>query len=155
MVGAHKIRTSAYHPASNDMIERWHRTLKATLMCNRYTPWALILPTVMLELRCFHKEDIGASPAEMLYGTNLRLPGELFDSGDGSYNPQEFISKFHEYIQQLKPSSPVHHNSTLFFINKNLHDCSHVFIRSDHVRKPIEPPYTGPFKVVERISDRL
>ncbi|XP_049312212.1 uncharacterized protein LOC125778460 [Bactrocera dorsalis] len=155
MVGAHKIRTSAYHPASNGMIERWHRTLKASLMCNRQTPWPLLLPTVMLGLRCSHKEDIGASPAEMLYGTNLRLPGEFFDSGDGSYNPQEFISKFREYIQQLKPSSPVYHNSTRFFINKNLHDCSHVFIRSDHVRKPLEPPYSGPFEVVERISDRL
>ncbi|GBN77053.1 Retrovirus-related Pol polyprotein from transposon 412 [Araneus ventricosus] len=33
---------------------------------------------------------------------------------------------------------------------KDLHTCTHVFIRIDRVRKSLEPPYDGPFPVVKR-----
>ena len=33
MTGSHRIRTTTYHPASNGMIEWWHRCLKAAIMC--------------------------------------------------------------------------------------------------------------------------
>lgn len=29
LLGAHKYRTTAYYPQSNDTVERWHKTLKA------------------------------------------------------------------------------------------------------------------------------
>jgi len=41
------------------------------------------------------------------------------------------------------------------FINKNLFDCTHVWIREDSVKKSLQPPYLGPFPVEKRISDRL
>lgn len=81
LVGAQKTRTTAYHPQSNDIVERMHRTLKAALMCSS-KPWLDILPTVLLGLRTSLKEDLQASPAEMLYGTCLRIPGEFFVSED-------------------------------------------------------------------------
>lgn len=30
-----------------------------------------------------------------------------------------------------------------------------MFIRCDHIKAPLEKPYTGPFKVIERPSDRV
>lgn len=33
--------------------------------------------------------------------------------------------------------------------------CSDVFVRLDHVKKPLEAPYTGPFEALERIFDRV
>ena len=44
LVGCQRNRTTAYHPALNGMIERWHRSLKAALMCHamchsRYPPY--------------------------------------------------------------------------------------------------------------------
>ncbi|CAB0032311.1 unnamed protein product [Trichogramma brassicae] len=59
------------------MVERMHRTLKAALKCSPETPWTLALPGVLLGLRTTFKEDLQASPAEMVFGTSLRIPGEF------------------------------------------------------------------------------
>lgn len=34
VMGSQHYRTTSYHPQSNGMIERWHRMLKAALMCH-------------------------------------------------------------------------------------------------------------------------
>ena len=41
------------------------------------------------------------------------------------------------------------------FILKELHNCTHVFLRTDAVGEPLQTPYTGPYKVVKRLSDQL
>ncbi|CAK9813882.1 Gag-Pol polyprotein [Anthophora plagiata] len=75
--GCKRIRTTAYHPAANGMIERWHRSLKNAIKCHEDKNWLEVLPTVLLGLRTSFKEDLGATAAEMLYGETLRLPGEF------------------------------------------------------------------------------
>ncbi|VDL89202.1 unnamed protein product [Schistocephalus solidus] len=40
--------------------------------------------------------------------------------------------------------------STESYIEKGLINCTHVFVRCDHVRKPLEQPYEGPFRVLSR-----
>ena len=51
LTGTKRARTAAYHPQANGMIERWHRSFKAALMCHSTTPWIELLPTVLLGLR--------------------------------------------------------------------------------------------------------
>lgn len=58
--------TTAYHPASNGMVERWHCTLKAA------SSISIILPGLRLNVL-----DVGASPAELIFGTVLRILGKL------------------------------------------------------------------------------
>lgn len=41
------------------------------------------------------------------------------------------------------------------FIFKDLAICTHVFLRNDSVKQPLERPYSGPYKVVQRVSDRI
>ena len=74
-----KIRTTSYHQASNGLVERWHRSLKAAIMCHgsRYK-WTEFLPTVLLGLRPCIRENMDVSPSEYLFGTTLRIPGEFF-----------------------------------------------------------------------------
>ncbi|RUS71885.1 hypothetical protein EGW08_020359 [Elysia chlorotica] len=42
--------------------------------------WMDELPIVLLGIRSTWKEDLGASPALLTYGTNLRIPGDFFPS---------------------------------------------------------------------------
>lgn len=155
LTGCKRIRTTAYHPSSNGLVERWHRSLKAALMCHNTPNWADVLSTVLLGLRTHVRLDTGASPAEFVYGTTLRVPGEFFIQEDFTPDPQIFIEDFRQHMRQVKPVPTTHHIKKRPFQFKDLYSCSHVFVRSDAVKKPLERPYTGPFKVLERVSDKV
>ncbi|XP_039302122.1 uncharacterized protein LOC105200090 [Solenopsis invicta] len=119
LIGCKQIRTTAYHPASNGMIERWHRSLKAASMCHNTPDWVGTLPTVLLGLRSHVRLDTKASPAEYIYGTTIRLPGEFFLQEDFESDPQIFVDGFRTYMRQVK-LVPVHHYKKRAFIFKEL-----------------------------------
>ncbi|XP_074109324.1 uncharacterized protein LOC141534082 [Cotesia typhae] len=151
-IGANKSRTTPYHPQTNGIVKRMHRTLETALMCSSKL-WTEILPTVFLGLRTSFEDDIQATPAKMLYGTCLRIPGELFVTADMPPEPQIFVEKFREHMRGIRPTPTTHHNKARIFILKDLATCSHVFIRCDHVKAPLEAPYVGLHPVITRISD--
>lgn len=153
LIGCKRTRTTAYHPASNGMIERWHRSLKTAIMCHNTSNWTEVLPTVLLGLRTSYKEDVKATAAELVYGQTLRLPGEFFVDEEISTEPQIFIEKFREHMRKVRATPTAHHSKRKAFTHKTLHTCTHVFVRVDAVRKPLEQPYEGPYKVIDRPSD--
>lgn len=155
LVGTKRIRTTAYHPAANGLVERWHRALKAAIMCHHTTAWVAILPTVLLGLRTCFKEDLKGSTAEYMFGTTLRIPGEFFTHEELPSDPNIFIEEFRIHMRNLKPAPASHHCKTKTFCHKDLYTCSHVFLRQDSTRKGLDPPYSGPHKVIKRRDDRV
>lgn len=155
IIGSKKIHTTAYHPSSNGMIERWHRTLKTAITCHNNPDWTSVLPTVLLGLRTSIKDDLKASAAEYLYGTTLRIPGEFFIDVEPTNEPCLFLENLRQTIRSIRPCPVTHHCKDKSFYYQQLNDCSHVFIRVDSTKKPLEPPYEGPFKIIRRISDRV
>ncbi|XP_076237122.1 uncharacterized protein LOC143180944 [Calliopsis andreniformis] len=123
------------------MIERWHRSLKTAIMCHNNPQWVDTLPTVLLGLRTSFKEDLQAFAAEMLYETDS--------------SPYPFMDKFRQYIRNIKPVPTAHHSKRTPFTHKTLYTCSHVFVRVDSARKPLEPPYEGPFQILESTTDHI
>lgn len=59
-----------------------------------YIRWVDILPTALLELQNSFKEILDALPAELVFGTTLRLPGEWFeDVNADEWDPHIFLQK--------------------------------------------------------------
>ena len=96
LLGSKRIRTTAYHPSANGLIERFYHQLKASLKARRQPAlWVDALPLVLLGIHTTLKEDIHCSAAELVYSTTLRLPGEFFDS-DHSLplaDPAEYVTQ--------------------------------------------------------------
>ena len=150
-MGAEKVHTTPYHPQSNGMLERWHRTLKAALMCHLHTPWPRVLSTVHLGLRTAFKEDLGASPAELIFGTTLRVSGDFFTTQDMPAGPHTFIEKLREHFRLMTPT-PTAHIREKYYVHKDLSTCTHVYRRVDAIKPPLTPPYTGPHRALRRLD---
>ena len=151
LLGSKRARTTSYHPQANGLVERFHRQLKAALKTHPQSTWVESLPLVLLGIRTALKEDLHCTAAELVYGTNLRLPGEFFTSPSSTptLERSEYVLQLKSRMSQIRPISPrlpQRHN----FVNPDLSTCTHVFIRHDAVRKPLQPPYNGPYPVVKR-----
>lgn len=94
--GIRHIRSFPYHPQANGMVERFHRTLKAALTAHESPHWTQHLPIVLLALRSTVKQDIGAAPADLVYGTSLRLPGKLFHAAPTETSAYDLVSSLRE-----------------------------------------------------------
>ncbi|GBM46211.1 Transposon Ty3-G Gag-Pol polyprotein [Araneus ventricosus] len=144
--------TAAYHPQANGAIERWHRTLKAAIMCHTSVHWVSALPAVLFGLRTVFKEDLQCSPAEMVYGENLCLPSHFFVQQQPQAADNGFIKKLKTHIQQLRATPTSNHSAKPTFVYRDLSVCSHIFLRVDAVQPSLSQPYTGPYKVLSRTN---
>ncbi|CAB3388540.1 Hypothetical predicted protein [Cloeon dipterum] len=152
LCGVHLARTTAYHPACNGMVERLHRTLKAAIMCYAVDSWTDTLPTILLGLRVQHKDDLHASAAEMVYGETLRIPGDFIASETpaATLSEPDFVSQLRRHMAALRPAPIARHGQPSVFVFKDLQQCTHVYLRTDAVRRSLQPPYTGPHQVLSR-----
>ena len=153
LLGCHRIRTTSYHPQANGMVERFHRQLKSALKAMPDTVhWVDHLPLILLGLRTSVKSDLSCSSAEMVYGTELRLPGEFFTPASLVTPPAApYVLRLKAVMAQLQPTPPrASSSSTPIYLPADLQTCSKVFVRCDSVRKPLQRPYDGPYSVLER-----
>ena len=152
LLGTKRIRTTAYHPCANGMVERFHRQLKACLKASSdSSKWTELLPLILLRLRTTFKQDLQCTPAQLVYGTTLRLPGQFFIPSPATMplDPTLYADRLSTYMHQLRPVPP-RLQSPPSHVPPNLSTCTHVFVRHDAIRKPLDPPYDGPYQVISR-----
>uniref|UniRef100_A0ABD2W5E4 Uncharacterized protein n=1 Tax=Trichogramma kaykai TaxID=54128 RepID=A0ABD2W5E4_9HYME len=106
----------------------------------------------MLGLRTRIRLDIDASPAEVLFGSSLRLPGEFFSDQNAENDRQFFTKELRQFMRNVRPIPATTHSNFKPFVHKKLGGCSHVFVRTTPTKIALEPPYLGPFKVQARPS---
>nr|VZI40174.1 unnamed protein product [Spirometra erinaceieuropaei] len=151
-LGCTRIRTTAYHPAANGMVERFHRRLKTDLRAKEGPGnWSDNLPFALLGIRAALKSDLGCRTAELVFGTTLRLPGEIVTPTycGADETPENLVHRLRQFMRSLSavpPRTPM----TESYVEKDLDKCTHVLVRYDRVRQPLESPYEGPFRVLAR-----
>ena len=86
----------------------------------------------------------------MVLGTTLRLPGEFFTPQSSSViGEQTYVQRLSTFMRKL-PAAETRIQNQQVHLPSDLSTCSHVFIRIDSVRNPLQQPYVGPFRVITR-----
>ncbi|GBM33643.1 hypothetical protein AVEN_203685-1 [Araneus ventricosus] len=129
-----------------------HKQRKASIKCHASMHWSELLSSILLGMRACLKDDVGVSPAELVYGQCLCLPGEFIrDSVPPSriLTDADLVQKLRTFVSKLRPVSASHHSSDDHsFVHPDLKSASHVFIRRGTIRRPLEQPC--PYKVLRR-----
>ena len=73
LMGIHKVSTTAYHPQTDGLVERFHCTLTSMLSKTTGLDWDDRIPYVLFAYRCSVQESTGESPFFMLYGRDPQL----------------------------------------------------------------------------------
>ncbi|GFT90819.1 transposon Ty3-G Gag-Pol polyprotein [Trichonephila clavipes] len=155
ILGTDRVKTTAYHPISNGLVERFHRHLKASIKAHESSRWTDVLPIVLLGIRSAVKENLKASCAELVYGTTLRLPSDMLNVSIIPPCDEEFITSLRNIMRQLNPVATSTHGHSAHFVHPALSSCTHVFLRIDKVSPPLTQPYTGPHEVIARTDKTL
>lgn len=115
-------------------------------MAHETIHWELKLPIVLLALRNTIKPDIGHTSAEVVYGASLRLPSEFFHSSSSTaQSTPELFNALNDFMAQLQHTNGKNHATRRFiFVPEDLSRVSHVFLRVDAVKTPLQPRYEGP-----------
>ena len=146
----HKL-TTAYHPQSNGMVERFHRTMKAALRARLTGPqWTQELPWILLWIRTAPKEDLAAS-AELVYGSPITVPGDFLASptpNPSDESAQHLLPALREKVNSFLFVPTSQHGTPTSAVPKDLLQCRYVFIRRDGHKSPLDRPSEGPFKVI-------
>ena len=161
--------SSVYHPQTQGALERFHQTLKECLMkycLDNGKDWDEGLPFILFALRNAKQESLSYSPAELLYGRELRGPLRyLYECWlDDEVNKLPVTVYAKNLNEKLK--------SAMHFAHKNLSSAQksmkdHFDRRSENrifspgdkvymltpIRKSLEARFEGPYTVLRRDKD--
>ena len=109
---------------------------------------------VLLGIRSAVKEDIQCTTSELVYGTTLRLPGELCFQRvhEAPVDMTTYVEQLRTAMSKLVATPPRQPRGERIFIYPHLHTCSHVFVRRLAVKHPLACRYDGSYRVVRRAA---
>ena len=88
--------------------------------------WSDHLPWVLLGIRTSPKEDLGTSPAELVYGANLTVPGDFITRPDDLTVAHE-LARLREKVKNLAPIPTSFHGQSKSFVLTEIKTAKFVF----------------------------
>ena len=172
LLGIDKTRTTAFHPASDGLIERVQRTIED--MLSKYIEsnqrnWDEVLPLLLMAYRSSKQESTKMTPSMMMLGREIDLPVDLIYPAP----PSEPKSSSEEYVLDLQNKMKKVHDIARASLleagqkQKRLYDRRvnkyiykkgdavwlRVYIRPKGLSKKLKLHWEGPFKIIDKISD--
>ena len=119
--------------------------------------WYWHLPCTLLAIRTTLKPDVGASPAELVYGEGLSVPGSILPPSSAndtdSDTRRNTLDHLRLEVARLQPSATSAHRRPRIHIPDDLNDASHVFVLRGGQQPTLTSPYSGPYQVVSRTPE--
>ncbi|XP_071058174.1 uncharacterized protein [Pseudochaenichthys georgianus] len=102
-LGIKHVTSSPYHPESQGALERFHQTMKCMLRkhCHEsHKDWDDGVPLVLFAAREAVQESLGFSPAELVFGHEVRGPLRVLK--EHLIMPTKTVGSIPEYVAKLK-----------------------------------------------------
>ena len=74
----------------------------------------------------------------------------FFQSTTMQFDSATYVTRLRKAMQQLQSPKVRQQTPRRAYISGDLKTCTHVFLHYDAVKKPLQPPYDGPYKVIKR-----
>ncbi|RYG92495.1 transposase, partial [archaeon] len=114
MMNTRRLVTTAYHPKTNGMTERFNGTLKAAInkfIAGKKKEWETYIPYVLSVYRKTVHEVTGFSPHELLYGSAPRTGYDLLwrdvETEENAFEEvkKDFLNDVHKFYAQRRESA--------------------------------------------------
>lgn len=170
LLGIKSILTSAYHPQTDGMVERFNGTLKAGIrkfITAHEGEWHKALPYILFAYRETPHTTTGFSPFELVFGRNPKGPLDVLrkqwtGSNSASSDVVSFLTETYQRLEKAKAAA-THKEQAAKSAMKTYYDKgakSQIFEVGDLVLilKPttkvkLHAQWQGPYSVVTRLSD--
>ena len=126
------------------MVERFHRNLKASLRAHGAADhWPEVLPWVLLGLRSSPRGDEDISSYEAVFGRPPVLPASILQG------PEVVSAALRRPAAAIpvRPTPPQSSNVPA--------GLRHVFLCSEGQRSPLQPRYSGPYRVLKQTRNTV
>ena len=172
VLGIRRTRTTSYHPASNGVIERWHRDLHTGM--SHYinasnTNWDTLIPFFLMAHRATPHTVTGYSPFYLLHGREMQLPSNDSLRARCTRRPTSQDRRIENLKASLRRAykTVAKANRKAHQTNKKFYDRrakTRGFVKSDFVylytpatkvgqSKKFQKFWTGPYQVTRKISE--
>uniref|UniRef100_W8B595 RNA-directed DNA polymerase n=1 Tax=Ceratitis capitata TaxID=7213 RepID=W8B595_CERCA len=171
ILGIRKTRTTALHPQSDGMVERFNRTLEEHLrkvVDKHQDDWDVHIPLFLMGYRSAVHVTTGQTPARILFGSELRLPSDLkFGiTGDArrigkvtSTDLEEELREVHALVRQRTQvmSDKMKARYDKAMNSEGFQNGDLVLLYNPQRKRGLSPKlqcnWEGPYKVIKRLND--
>ena len=167
-MGIERIRTTAYHPQTNGVLERLHGTLESILgkAHLKGLDWVKQLPYALFALRQAPNRDTHLSPYELVFGRLARTPLDILyrgwrDVDDGELQVSDWVDNLCEHLEVLrnvaysratKASRKRKEAYDKGKVDRQLEVGSLLLTRIPGLGSKLEDSWEGPCEVVKKLS---
>ena len=169
-LGIKQYKSSAYHPESQGALERFHQTLKTMIRmyCTENSrDWDEGVHLLLFAVRESVQESLGFSPFELVFGHAVRGPLLLLkekwlDEDPEKISVLKYVATFKDRLfragQMAKRNLQESQSKMkVWYDRKAKSRCfepgDRVLVLFPVVGNPLQAKYSGPYKVVRKISD--